>query len=49
MTVTRESGNTWWEPCPSATLSTTNPTRIGLASNPCHLGERPATWAMARP
>jgi hypothetical protein len=31
------------ETCPSATLSTTNPTRIDLASYPVHRGEKPVT------
>jgi hypothetical protein len=39
----RGKPKTWEKNCPSATLSTTNPTRIDPGANPGFRGERPAT------
>jgi hypothetical protein len=41
--LTRENRRTLRKTCPSATLSTTNPTWIDLVANPGFRGERPAT------
>jgi hypothetical protein len=43
MKLTGESRSTRGKTCPSATLSTTNPTWPDQGSNPGLLGERPAT------
>jgi hypothetical protein len=43
MKLTGENRNTWGKTCPSATLSTTNPTWTDLGSNSALRGERPAT------
>jgi hypothetical protein len=40
--LTEEKRTTWGKPCPSATLSTTNPTWTGPESNPDLRGEKPA-------
>jgi hypothetical protein len=41
--LTRENQHTWRKTCLSATLSTTNPTWTGLASNSSFCSERPVT------
>jgi hypothetical protein len=41
--LTGENRSTRRKTCPSATLSTTNPTRIDPGANPGLRGERPAT------
>jgi hypothetical protein len=41
--LTRDNQKTWRKTYPSATLSTTNPTRIDPGANPSLRGERPAT------
>jgi hypothetical protein len=41
--LTGENRRTWRKTCPSATLSTTNPTWIDPGANPVLRGERPAT------
>jgi hypothetical protein len=43
MILTGENRRTLRKTCPSATLSTTNPTQIVPGSNPGLRGERPAT------
>jgi hypothetical protein len=43
MKLTGETRSTRGKPCPSATLSATNPTWTDPGSNPCLRGERPAT------
>jgi hypothetical protein len=43
MKLTGENRSTRGETCPSATLSTTNPTRTDAGPNPGLRGERPAT------
>jgi hypothetical protein len=43
MKLTEENRSTREKTCPSATLSTTNPTWIDPGSNPGLRGERPAT------
>jgi hypothetical protein len=43
MKLTGENGSTWGKTCPSAILSTTNPTWTDPGSNPTLRGERPAT------
>jgi hypothetical protein len=43
MKLTGENRSTGGKTCPSATLSTTNPTRTDPVSNPGLGGERPAT------
>jgi hypothetical protein len=43
MKLTRENRSTRRKTCPSATLSTTNPTLTDPGSNPGLRGERPAT------
>jgi hypothetical protein len=43
MKVTGENRSTEGEICPSATLTTTNPTWTDPGSNLCLRGERPAT------
>jgi hypothetical protein len=43
MKLTEENRSTRGKACPSATLSTTNPTWTDLRSNPGLRGERPAT------
>jgi hypothetical protein len=43
MILTGENRWTRWKTCPSATLSTTNPTWIDPGANPDLRGERPAT------
>jgi hypothetical protein len=43
MKLTGENRSTRRKTCPSATLSTTNPTWIDPGSNPGLSGERPAT------
>jgi hypothetical protein len=43
MKLTGENRRTRGKTCPSATLSTTNPTCTGAGSNPGLRGERPAT------
>jgi hypothetical protein len=43
MILTGETRRTRRKTCPSATLSTTNPTWIDPGANPGHHGERPAT------
>jgi hypothetical protein len=43
MKLTGENRSTRGKSCPSATLSTTNPTWTDPASNPGICGERPAT------
>jgi hypothetical protein len=43
MKLTGENGRTRTKTCPSATLSTTNPTWTDPESNPGLHGERPAT------
>jgi hypothetical protein len=43
MNLTGENRSTGGKTCPSATLSTTNPTWTDRGSNPCLRGERPAT------
>jgi hypothetical protein len=43
MILTAENRRARRKTCPSATLSTTNPTRIDLGANPGLRGERPAT------
>jgi hypothetical protein len=43
MKLTGENQSTWGKTCPSATLSTTNPTWTDAGSNPGLRGERPAT------
>jgi hypothetical protein len=43
MKLTGKNRSTRGKPCPSATLSTTNPTWTDLGSNPGLRGERPAT------
>jgi hypothetical protein len=42
MKLTGENGSTRGKTCPSATLSTTNPTWSDPGSNPCLRGGRPA-------
>jgi hypothetical protein len=48
--LTGENRRTRRKSCPSATLSTTNPTWIDPGANPClrRRGRRLTTWAMAR-
>jgi hypothetical protein len=43
MKLTGENRGTQGKTCPSATLSTTNPTWTNSGSNPVLLGERPVT------
>jgi hypothetical protein len=43
MKLTGENRSTWGKACPSATLSTTNPTWTDLGLNPGLRGERLAT------
>jgi hypothetical protein len=43
MKLTGENRSTWRKPCPSATLSTTNPTWTEPGSNPGLRDRRPAT------
>jgi hypothetical protein len=43
MKLTEENRSTRRKNCPSATSSTTNPTRTDPGSNPVLYGERPAT------
>jgi hypothetical protein len=43
MKLTGENRSTRRKPCPSATLSTTNPTRTDPGSNPGLRRDRPAT------
>jgi hypothetical protein len=43
MILTAENRRTWRKTCPSAALSTTNPTRIDLGANSGLHGEGPAT------
>jgi hypothetical protein len=43
MKLTGENRSTRGKTCPSATLSTTNPTWTDLESNPFFRGEKPAT------
>jgi hypothetical protein len=48
MKLTGENRSTGGKPCPSATLSTTNPTWTDPCSNPGLRGERPATNRLSR-
>jgi hypothetical protein len=43
MKLTVKNRRIWGKTCPSATLSTTNPTWTDLGSNPALCGERSAT------
>jgi hypothetical protein len=47
MKLTGENRSTRGEACPSATLSTTNPTWTDPVSNPGLRGERPATNSLS--
>jgi hypothetical protein len=48
MILTRETWRTWKEICPSAILSTTNPTWIDLGTNPGLCGERLTSKCLSR-
>jgi hypothetical protein len=48
MKLTGENRSTRGKTCPSATLSTTNPTWIDLGSNPGLRCERPTTNRLSR-
>jgi hypothetical protein len=43
MILTGENGRTWRETCPSASLSTTNPTWTDMSANPGRHREMPVT------